>query len=231
VRLGILRSGSLVRANVGAMLLTGAFFGFQFLVTLYLQELRGWSPTQTGLALLVAGIDSVLAPTLTPRLVRRFGNVRVILGGFVLAAASYSLFLPVGRDWSYAAMFPTMLLTGLAFALTYGPLTIAATDGIAEEEQGLAGGLLNTSLQFGAAFGLSLATAVHGLAAPGDDTSADLGAFRAALVVPVVLAATAAAVTASGLRRGGNGSTRVASGRGHRASPEPAPLDSTGAER
>jgi MFS family permease len=78
--------------------------------------------------------DAVLAPTLTPWLVKRFGNVRIIFGGFCLAAISYVLFLRIDIDWSYAAMFPTMILTGTAFALTYGPLTISATDGIAEEE-------------------------------------------------------------------------------------------------
>ncbi|MGW4893221.1 MFS transporter [Kitasatospora sp. NPDC004240] len=205
VRLGILRSGPLVRANLGAMLFAGSFFGFQFVVTLYLQDLRGWSSLQTGLALLAIGVDAVLAPTLTPRLVERYGNVRVILGGFCLAVLSYALFLPVGLDWTYPMMFPTMLLTGLAFALAYGPLTIAATDGVAEEEQGLAGGLLNTSFQFGAALGLSVVTAVNlavtdasGAVLAGE---AGLDGFRAALVVPVVAVALGAVVTATGLRR------------------------------
>ena len=59
-------------------------------VTLYLQELRGWSTLQTGLAMLVIGIDTVLAPTLTPRLVNRFGNVPVLFGGMLLAALAYA---------------------------------------------------------------------------------------------------------------------------------------------
>ncbi|MFD0277911.1 MFS transporter [Kitasatospora sp. NPDC127111] len=198
VRLGLLRSGALLRANLGAMLFAGSFFGFQFVVTLYLQDLRGWTSLQTGLALLAVGVDAVLAPTLTPRLVERFGNTRVILGGFCLAAVSYGLFLPVGPDWSYP-MFPTMLLTGLAFALAYGPLTIAATEGVAEEEQGLAGGLLNSSFQFGAALGLSVVTAVT-LAALGSGAD-ELGGFRAALVVPVAAVLLGALVTAPGLRR------------------------------
>ncbi|MFF2349907.1 MFS transporter [Kitasatospora sp. NPDC058115] len=198
VRLGLLRSGPLLRANLGALLFAGSFFGFQFTVTLYLQDLRGWTPLQTGLALLAVGADAVLAPTLTPRLVDRFGTVRVILGGFGLATLSYALFLPVGPDWSYPMMFPTMILTGLAFALAYGPLTIAATDGVAEEEQGLAGGLLNTAFQFGAALGLSAVTAVH-LAVTGDG-GAGLDGFRAALVVPVAAVALGALVTALGLR-------------------------------
>ncbi|MER5355392.1 MFS transporter [Kitasatospora sp. NPDC002551] len=201
VRLGLLRSGPLLRANLGALLFAGSFFGFQFTVTLYLQDLRGWTPLQTGLALLAVGVDAVLAPTLTPRLVERFGTVRVILGGFCLAVVSYALFLPAGPDWSYPMMFPTMILTGLAFALAYGPLTIAATDGVAEEEQGLAGGLLNTAFQFGAALGLSAVTAVH-LAATGAGRPG-MDGFRAALVVPVAAVALGALVTALGLRRRG----------------------------
>ncbi|MFE5326624.1 MFS transporter [Embleya sp. NPDC056575] len=195
VRLGILRSGALVRANLGAMLFAGSFFGFQFIAVFYLQEIRGWSTLETSFALLAVGADAVLAPTLTPRLVERFGNLRVILGGMVAAAAAYALFLSIDGDTSYVAMFPTMLLLGLAFALAYGPLTIAATDGIDEDEQGLAGGLLYTAFQFGAALGLSTVTAV--LAGAG---GSELDGFRTALIVPLVGVALGAAVTAFGPR-------------------------------
>ena len=61
VRLGILRSGSLVRANLGAMSLFGGWVGFQFVVTLYLQQLRGWSPLETGLAIFPGGLLVALA--------------------------------------------------------------------------------------------------------------------------------------------------------------------------
>ena len=196
VRLGLLRKGSVIRADLGALLFVGSFFGFQFVATLYLQELRGWSSLETAFALLVMGVDAILAPTLTPRLVARFGNARVILGGFVLAVVAYALFLPVGPDWSYAAMFPTLLLTGLAFALAYGPLTIAGTDGVAEEEQGLASGLLTTATQFGSAVGISAVTAVHGIAGGG------LDGFRAALVAPVAMVVLGAVVSAAGVRAG-----------------------------
>jgi Na+/melibiose symporter-like transporter len=200
VRLGIFRTGTVVRAGLGALLFVGAFFGFQFVLTLYLQELRGWSSLQTAVALVVMGCDAVLAPTLTPRLVERFGNARVVLGGFLLAILAYGLFLPVGMDWTYAAMFPTLILAGTAFALAYGPLTIAATDGVAEEEQGLAGGLLHTSTQFGSALGISAVTAVYGLASTGAGADT-LSAFRAALVVPVVMVTLGALVSARGIRR------------------------------
>lgn len=195
VRLGILRSPGLLRANAAALLFSAAFFGFQFLVVLYLQELRGWSTLQTSLAMLVIGIDAVLSPTVVPRLVARYGNGRLIFGGLLLAALAYGLFLPLGADWSYLLMLPGLLLLGLAFALVYGPLTIVATEGVAEEEQGLAGGLLYTAFQFGAALGLAGVTGVAaGAAEP-------LEGYRAALLVPFASALVAAAVSLPGLRR------------------------------
>ena len=117
VRLDILRSGALLRANLGAALFVGSFVGFQFIAVLYLQELRGWSALSTGLALMVAGIDTVIAPTVTPLLVRRYGNTRVVLGGMVMGVAAYALFLGLRADWTYAMMLPTLILLGLAFAL------------------------------------------------------------------------------------------------------------------
>jgi MFS family permease len=200
VRLGILRSGALARANLGAMLFVGSFMAFQFVAVLYLQELRGWSALETGLALLVVGIDTVLAPTLTPALVNRFGTVPVTLAGMLVAAAGYALFLGVGLDWTYAQMLPTFLFIGLAFSLAYGALTIAATEGIAEEEQGLAGGLLNVSFQFGAALGLAIATAVTVATTVGVSSQAVLDGYQAALLVPVAGTVLGGAVTAFGLR-------------------------------
>jgi MFS family permease len=191
VRLGILRSSSLVRANVGAMALFGSWVGFQFLAVLYMQQLRGWSAIETALAIFPGGaMVALLAPSLTPRLVARFGVTRVIVAGLTSAAAAFALFVPIGLDSPYwTAMFPTFVLAGLAFALAYGPLNIAATNGIAAEEQGLAGGLVNTSFQFGGALVLAVVTAVNG-AATGDDGSpqALLDGFHAAFVVPLIVA-------------------------------------------
>lgn len=195
VRLGLLRSGTLVRANLAALLFSAAFFGFQFVAVLYLQELRGWSTGQTSLAMLAIGADAVLAPTLTPRLVRRFGNAKVVVTGLVLALVAYVLFLPIGTDTAYLAMFPTMIVLGVAFALAYGPLTIVATNGVDESEQGLAGGLLYTSFQFGAALGLAACTAVLTGAAAGP------GSYRMALAVPIAAVALAAVISGTGLRK------------------------------
>ncbi|WP_307826933.1 MFS transporter [Streptomyces pactum] len=215
VRLGIFRRAAMVRADLAALLFLGAFFGFQFIVTLYLQELRGWSALQTAVALIPLGCDAVLAPVLTPRLVNRYGGGRVIFGGFLLAVVAYGLFLPVGAGRPYAAMFPALIIAGIAFALAYGPLTIAATDGVPEDEQGLAGGLLYTCTQFGSAVGISAVTAVYGVAAPGAGGSpgAVLDAYRTALVVPVAMVVLGAAVSAFGLRgSGAAGGRRPAEG-------------------
>ena len=201
VRLGILRSPQLLRANGGAVLLLASFMSFQFIAVLYLQELQGWSTVETGLVLAVLGIDAVLAPTLTPVLVNRFGNQRVLVAGMVFAALGYLLFLPVGPDWNFFTMLPTLLALGMAFTLAYGTLTIAATDGVADEEQGLAGGLLTTSFQFGAALGLAIATAVLVAATAGDSPQAVLEGYRAGLVVPLAAAVLGTVLMATGLRR------------------------------
>ncbi|MCZ1006630.1 MFS transporter [Streptomyces lydicus] len=119
----------------------------------------------------------------------------------VFSALGYALFLPVGADWTYPAMLPSMLLVGVAFALVYGPLTIVATDGIAPAEQGLAGGLLYTSFQFGAAFGLAAVTAVSTAAAgAGRAPGAPLEAYRAGLVVPTAAVVLALLIGVWGLR-------------------------------
>jgi len=100
------------------------------------------------------------------------------------------LFLPIGAHSGYVtAMLPTFLLAGLGFGLSFGPLNIAATYGIAAQEQGLAGGLLSTSLQFGGALVLAVVTAVNN-ANTGSDGSAQslLDGFHPALVVSLIAA-------------------------------------------
>jgi EmrB/QacA subfamily drug resistance transporter len=190
VRLGILRSGSLVRANLGAMALIGSWFGFQFMLTLYLQQGRGWSALETGLALFPAGvIVATLAPRVAP-LVARFGVTRVIAAGLTSISIGYALFLPIGLDSGYVtAMLPTFILGGLGFGLAYGPLNIAATNGIAPEEQGLAGGLVNTSFQFGGALVLAIVTAVANANGASDGSAQGLlDGFHAAIWVSLTAA-------------------------------------------
>ncbi|HVU78279.1 MAG TPA: MFS transporter [Gaiellaceae bacterium] len=200
VRLGIFRSQTIVRANLGAMMLFGSWVGFQFIATLYMQQLRGWSALQTGLAIFPAG---ALVASLSPRvaqLIGRVGTTRLIVAGLLSAAAAFALFIPIGLSSGYApSVLPTMLLAGLGFALAFAPLNIAGTSGVAPSEQGLAGGLLNTSFQLGGAIVLAIVTAVIDANTTGTTPQDTLNAFHPALVVSVLAALAGAA--AVGLRR------------------------------
>ena len=120
-------------------------------------------------------------------LIGRFGVTRLIVAGMVSVAAGYVLFLPIGLHSSYAlGMLPTFLLAGIGFALAFGPLNVAGTSGVAPEEQGLAGGLLNTSFQFGGALVLAIVTAVIDANVGSSGTpQATLNGFHAALFVSV----------------------------------------------
>jgi EmrB/QacA subfamily drug resistance transporter len=203
VRLGIFRNAALVRANLGAMSLIGGWFGVQFIATLYMQSLRGWSALETGLAIFPGGLlVALIAPRLQP-LIERFGVSRLIVAGLLSTVAAYALFLPIGLQSHYAPdLLPTFVLGGLGFALAYGPLNIAATTGVEPHEQGLAGGLVNTSFQFGGALVLAIATAVNNANASPGTAQGVLDGFHAAIYVS--LAAAVLGVAATALRgRGG----------------------------
>lgn len=201
VRLGILRSAALVRTNLSAGLFAGSFMAFQFLLVLYLQQVRNWSALETGLAMVVAGLDLILAPTLTPILVNRYGVNRIILVGLLAMTLGMALFVRIDATTSYVSgILPSLVLIGLAFAFAYGPLTIAATDDVAAEEQGLAGGLLYTSWQFGTAIGLAIATAML-VARSGHDVVAgtSMDHFSDAVFVPLAIAILSAIMILPGV--------------------------------
>jgi EmrB/QacA subfamily drug resistance transporter len=201
VRLGILRSAPLVRANLGMMTLFGAYVGFQFVVTLYLQAMNGWSPVETALAFLPAGIlVAVGSPRLGP-LVDRYGPARVIAVGATSSLVGYVLALRLDTLPDYAGvLLPTVLLIGIGFMFLFPTLNIQATAGVADHEQGLASGLVQTSFQVGGAIGLAIVTAVVAAQAGGStDPSTLLDAYRAAIGVAVVVAAIGMVVAVSGL--------------------------------
>jgi sugar phosphate permease len=127
--------------------------------------------------------------------------VRLVGLGLASTAVGYALFLPIGLDSGYAAaMLPTFIFAGLGFALAYGPVNVAATNGVPAHEQGLAGGLVNTSFQFGGALVLAIVTAVNNAnVGQGGSPSAILDGFHAALFVSLIVAVLGVAATA--LRR------------------------------
>lgn len=160
VRLGIFRKRNLVAANLSAALLYGGAMGFQFLLALYLQNLNGWQPWEMAFLLLPAGLMVVLVGPTLGALMNRFGVNRVLLVGLVTFIPCYALVLRIGPEPDlFTVLLPTSLLWGLGFALSLSALMVAGTSGIADDEQGLAAGLLNSSLQIGGAFGLAVVTA------------------------------------------------------------------------
>jgi EmrB/QacA subfamily drug resistance transporter len=202
VRLGILRSQVLVRANLGAMMLFGSWVGFQFIATLYMQQLRGWSALDTGLAIFPGGaLVAVLSPSVA-QLIARIGPTRLIVAGLLSASAAFALFIPIGLSSSYVpSVLPTMLLAGLGFALAFAPLNVAGTSGVAPAEQGLAGGLLNTSFQFGGALVLAIVTAVINARTDGTTPQGLLDGFHPALFVSVSAALVGALAVGARLPR------------------------------
>jgi MFS family permease len=210
--LQILRSGALRRANIGAVTLFGSYVSFQFLATQYLQSLAGWSPISTALAFLPAGVMVAVLSVGVGPLLGRFGPGRLAAAAFACLAIAYAVFLRAGVTPDYpAVLLPTMVLVGLAFGLGFSALSVAATDGMPNEEQGLAASLFQTSFQVGGALVLAVVTAVveAGGGASLSTPTATLAAYRPALFLITGVAAAGALVAIAGLRRG--------------ASPAPAP--------
>lgn len=161
LRLGILRSGPLARANLGGATFFGAYIGFQFVVMLYLQTVLGWSALQTALGFLPAALIVAFGSPRIEPLIDRVGTPRTILAGVVAHVIGYALFLRIDEHSGYVGyVLPSMILLGIGFMLAFSSLNIQATAGISDDEQGLAGGLVNTSIQVGGAIGLAVVTAV-----------------------------------------------------------------------
>ena len=223
VRLGILRSAPLLRANIGMMTMFGAYIGFQFVGTLYLQSVLGWSPLETALAFLPGGLLVAFgSPRLGP-LVDRFGTGRIIAVGSLAFLIGYALFNRIGDSFSYVGLFlPTMLLIGVGFGLSFPAFNMQATAGIADHEQGLASGLVNTSLQVGGAIGLAISTAVISANSGGATQGAALmDGFQPAIAVVTGIAAIGLVVALTGTRllRGRQPELAIATAE---AGPEPA---------
>jgi predicted MFS family arabinose efflux permease len=203
VRLGILRAPSLRRANLGAMAVFGAYVGFQFVATLYMQTLLGWSALGMAFAFLPAGLIVAFGAPRVGALAGRFGTERVIALGGIFFVLGYALFLRIDSDSPYAlVMLPTMLLIGTGFALTFPSLNIQATAGIRNEEQGLASGLVSTSFQVGGAVVLAVVSAVvTSETGSATDAASLLDGYRPALGVVTLVAALGLLVGLTGTLR------------------------------
>ncbi|MDT4918678.1 MAG: hypothetical protein QOH89_3378 [Pseudonocardiales bacterium] len=172
VRLGILRSRRLLHANLSGAVMAGGYFSFQFVVTLYVQNSLGWSPLSMALAFLPAGVLVMASATRMGAVLERVDTAKLIFGGLSAFVVAYLLFLRVEPGMNYANfLLPTIILLGVGFGLAFPSINAQATTGVAPHEQGLASGLVNTSIQVGGAIVLAVVSAIIGnrqAAAPGE---------------------------------------------------------------
>ncbi|MFJ1706460.1 MFS transporter [Kitasatospora sp. NPDC088346] len=191
VRLGIFRNGGVARANLTAFTIFGSYAGFQFITTLYLQRLLGWSALEMAFGLLPAGALVALSATRMGAIIDRFGTGRLLPIGVLALTAGYAYFLQLGEHSGFLTLvLPSMVLLGIGFALAFPSVNINATSGVADEEQGLASGLVNTAFQVGSAIVLAVTTAVITAGSGGGESpQAQLDGYRPALLLVTGIAA------------------------------------------
>lgn len=157
----LLRHRSVVGANVVGMLLGGSFYGFLFVGTLYLQEVRGFSALATGLAWLITSLTSVALAGLSQSLVTRVGPAPVLALGMALIAGGTLWATGVGTHGSFwTHMAGPLLIAGAGTAYAFIPASIAALTGVTPSESGIASGLLSTAQQIGGALGVAVTSTV-----------------------------------------------------------------------
>ncbi|MDR6437956.1 MFS family permease [Paenarthrobacter nicotinovorans] len=205
IRFSILKEGWVARANLSAVGLFGSYLSFQFIVTMYLQSVLGWTPLGMALALLPAGLLVATSAPFADRLIEKFGATQLILAGLTAMGLGYVLFLRVGTTPNYALdILPSVVLLGVGFALAFPSINVQATAGIKDSEQGLAAGLIQTSTQVGAALVLAVTTALvsgHGQAAGTVSAQAMLEQYRPGLILSAAVAIAALLVAAAPKRR------------------------------
>jgi EmrB/QacA subfamily drug resistance transporter len=161
VRLGIFRKRSLTGANIVGFGLGTIIFGIFFLLSLYMQQVLGFSAMETGFAYLAVALTVIVAATVSQGLVTRLGVKPVLAVGMALLMVGMIFFAQVSVNGSYwTDLFPGFLIIGVGMGFSFVPISIAALAGVQGPEAGLASGLINTSQQIGGALGLALLTTV-----------------------------------------------------------------------
>ncbi len=205
IPLGIFRRRQLLGANLVILLLYAALFSTFFFVTLYLQEVLGYSALQAGLGFLPMTLTVFAAAQLAPRVIARLGSRRTITLGMLLSATGLACFTGIHPGASFVvAMLPGSLLAASGMGLANVGATVGAVQGVPAEESGLASGLVNSSRFIGGALGLAALSTLAGsqthsalVAGIGHAQALTDGygaAFRTGVVISLVGAAVAAAL-------------------------------------
>jgi EmrB/QacA subfamily drug resistance transporter len=207
--LRIYASRTLSAANIVVLLVGGATFGMWFFLSLYLQQVLGYSPIRAGLSFLPMTVCIIIGSTLASRLVIRIGAKSLLVFGMAAQTVGLLLFTGVAAHGTYLAnILPGSLLVAIGIGFAFVPATICAVAGVRPEEAGLASGLVNTARLFGGALGLAILAALatahtnHLLKAGHVSAHAALtDGFQLAFLIAAAFALVGGLVAAFGLPR------------------------------
>jgi len=197
--LSLFRIGSFTGSNIVAMLVSLGMFGVFFFVSLYLQNILGWSPTKAGASFLPMTILIILVAPIAGKMSDRIGSRWLMGGGMTLVSISLLLYQRVGLHSTFWTLLPAMLLGGIGMALTMSPMTAAAMSSVPVDKAGVGSGVLNSFRQLGGSLGIALMGAI--LASYVSTTSVSpesaqqfVNGLHAALLVAAVITFLAAVV-------------------------------------
>jgi EmrB/QacA subfamily drug resistance transporter len=157
VRLSIFRTRSLTAANISMFLVGAGLFAMFYFNTLYIQQVLGYGPLEAGLAFLPFTAGIMVSAGLASRFAPTVGVRPVAVVGMVVTAAGMLLLTRIAADGTYVVdLLPALVLTALGLGAVFVPLTLIATTGLHNDDQGLASGIFNTSQQIGGALGLAI---------------------------------------------------------------------------
>ena len=204
----IFRLRTLVGANVAGFILGTAMFSMFLMLTLYMQQVLGYSALKTGLAYLAVAGTAIVWSAVAAQLVTRVGVKPVLVTGMTALTLGLVYFTQVSVGGSYLGdLLPGFLLIAVGLGFSFVPISIAALAGTKPSEAGLASGLINTTQQIGGALGIAVLSAVatswtkdatqNGTAAP----QALTDGFHAAFWVGVVVAGLGIAASLALVRR------------------------------
>jgi predicted MFS family arabinose efflux permease len=179
-------------------------FAMFFFNTLYIQEVLGYGPLKAGLAFLPFTAGVMISAGLASQFAPRLGVRLVAAVGMLLAATGLALLTQLPVHGSYATnVLPALLISSLGIGAVFMPLTLMATTGLDDDDQGLASGLFNTSQQIGGALGLAVLSTLAASktsSAGGSPTHALVVGFHWAFAAAAVVMIAALAVMVALLR-------------------------------
>jgi EmrB/QacA subfamily drug resistance transporter len=153
----IFRLRTLTGANVVGLLVGASLFSMFFFISLYMQQVLGYSPIKSGFSYLPLALTIIVSAGIASQLVTRIGFKPVMVAGMAFVAAGLLWFAQVSPGGGYVQdVLGPSLLAAVGLGFSFVTTTIAAVSGVDEHESGLASGLINTSQQVGGALGLAV---------------------------------------------------------------------------